>query len=286
MSRRADMPAARLALVLVPAARLALVLAATACGTNQTPQPTAAPTLPACLPDRDGTITASELPIALGQTLAYDPGVNRTVSLAATSGVWDLSEERADDQIIALGPVALANQWYAASFPAGQFAVDAGAGLDGIYHQDDRALWLDGTASHDPAPAAGKTLVRYADPIAVLNFPIADGDAYTTIATLSGGATGATIDGLPFIGTDTVEVDVTGEGRLDVPYVEFSPVLRVRSHVVRKPSTGTATIGRRTTMFLFECFGEVARAESKPDEPNPDFTTAAYLRRFALGETP
>ena len=40
---------------------------------------------------------------------------------------------------------------------------------------------------------------------------------------------------------------------------------------------------KRTTLFMFECFGEVARAESQTDEPNPDFTTAAYLRRFALG---
>jgi hypothetical protein len=40
------------------------------------------------------------------------------------------------------------------------------------------------------------------------------------------------------------------------------------------------------TSFLFECFGEVAHAESRIDEPNADFTTAATLRRFALGVTP
>jgi hypothetical protein len=45
-------------------------------------------------------------------------------------------------------------------------------------------------------------------------------------------------------------------------------------------------VGKRTTLFLFECFGEVARAESRPDEASPDFTTAAYLRRFALGVEP
>ena len=93
-----------------------------------------------------------------------------------------------------------------------------------------------------------------------------------------------TIDGLPFIGTDSVDVDVTGGRQLDVPYVEFSPVLRVRTHVTRTPSTGTPVVDKRTTIFMFECFGEVARAESKPDEPTADFTTAAYLRRFALGD--
>jgi hypothetical protein len=131
-------------------------------------------------------------------------------------------------------------------------------------------------------PAAGKTLVRYPDPIAVLRFPLADGDAFSTTAQIPDG----TIDGLPFIGTDKVDVDVTGSGRLDVPYVRFSPVLRVRTHVTRTPSTGTPVVGKRTTIFMFECFGEVARAESQPNEPNPDFTTAAFLRRFALGATP
>ncbi|HEY6033038.1 MAG TPA: hypothetical protein VIV58_02230, partial [Kofleriaceae bacterium] len=83
---------------------------------------------------------------------------------------------------------------------------------------------------------------------------------------------------------DQVDVDVTAGARLDVPYVEFSPVLRVRTHVTRTPSTGTPVVGKRTTLFMFECFGEVARAESKQDETAEDFTTAAYLRRFALGQ--
>jgi len=260
---------------------LAILLAA--CGVNKTPEPAPIPTLPSCVPNRDGVITADELPIAYGATLDYYASTAaRPVDLVAQNGIWDLSEERPDDTVVALGPVALAEQWYAATFPAGQLAVDAGGGLDGIYHQDASGLWLDGTASHDAMPAAGKTLVRYPDPVAVLRFPIADGDAFGTTAQLPD----ATIDGLPFIGSDQVDVDVTGSGRLDVPYVRFSPVLRVRTHVVRKPSTGTPIVGKRTTIFMFECFGEVARAESKPDEPNPDFTTAAYLRRFALGETP
>lgn len=250
-----------------------------ACGANLTPQPEPVPVLPSCVPDRDGTITPDELPVVFDVTASYYTGTNRPVALAGTT-MWDLSEERADDIVISLGPIALGAQWYAASFPGGQFAVDAGSGLDGIYHQDAQALWLDGTASQEPAPAAGKTLVRYAEPVAVLRFPIADGGAYGTTATIPDGI----VNGLPFIGTDQIDVDVTGSGRLDLPYVRFSPTLRVRTHVVRKPSTGTPTVGRRTTIFLFECFGEVARAESKQDETNPDFTTAAYLRRFALGE--
>ena len=260
--------------------RAALLLLVTACGVNQTPQPQPAPTLPSCVPNRDGQITADELPIALGATLAYYAGANRTVDLAGANGLYDLSTERPDDMIVHVGPVALDAQWYAADFPSGQFVVDAGGGLDGIYHQDAQALWLDGTASHDEMPAAGKTLVRYTDPIAVLRFPLHDGQAWSETGQIAAG----TVAGLPFIGTDQVDVDVTAGQRLDVPYVEFSPIFRVRTHVVRAPTGGTPAIGKRTTIFMFECFGEVARAESNQDEPDADFTSAALLRRFALGE--
>lgn len=254
--------------------RLLFILAA--CGTNETPQPTPAPTLPECVPNRDGMITADELPIALGATVDYYVDTNQPVNLVASGGVWDLSQER-NDSVIALGPVALGAQWYAGMFPAGQFVVDAGSGLDGIYHQDGEALWLDGTASQ--ADGANKTLVVYPTPLPVLRFPVADGEAYSTTVNIT-----ATIDGLPFNGTDELDVDVSGSGRLDVPYVKFSPTLRVRENVIRK--AGATQVTKRTTIFLFECFGEVARAESKQDETNPDFTTAAYLRRFALGVTP
>ncbi|NVB85107.1 MAG: hypothetical protein HOV81_42465 [Kofleriaceae bacterium] len=260
---------------------LAPFIALAACTTNATPQPEPAPVLPSCVPNRDGMITADELPIALGATVTYYTGTNRTI--AQTGTAWKLDDELPDDDVIELGPVALGAQWYAASFPSGQFVVDAGSGLDGIYHQDAQALWLDGTASHDESPAGGKTLVVYAPPVAVLRFPVTKGQSFSTTTTL----VDATINGLPFNGTDELTVDVAESGTLRVPYVEFSPVLRVRTHATRRASSGgVPAVGRRTTIFLFECFGEVTRAESKQDETNPDFTTAAYLRRFALGVTP
>jgi hypothetical protein len=231
------------------------------CGTNQTPQPEPLPELPSCVPDRDGQISADELPIAYGQT----------------AGRWDLSEER-DEDVVAIGPVRLRDQWYAASFPTGQFVIDAGSGLDGIYHQDEQALWLDGTASQSETP---KTLIVYPQPLAVLRFPVTVGDMFTQTVAL----TNVTINGLPFNGTDELTVEVVEAGELALPYLLFDPTLRVRTSAVRRPSSGGMT-GRRQALWLFECFGEVARAESRPDEPNADFTTAAYLRRFALGVTP
>lgn len=254
---------------------LTLLSLLAACGVNQTPQPDPAPQLPACVPNRDGAITADELPIALGFTEAYYVSpANTHVDLVGDETGWRLDTESPNDHIAGVGPVALADQWYAGMFPAGRFVVDAGGGLDSIYHQDDAALWLDGTASQE----ANTTLARYADPVALLRFPLADGNSETIVGELPG----ATIDGLPFIGTDTFTTDVTERAHLVVPYVDFSPVLRVRTQVVRQATGTTTKIAKRTTLFMFECFGEVARAESAPNEPDPDFTTAAYLRRFAL----
>jgi hypothetical protein len=266
--------------------RAAIFILVAACGTNLTPQPAPDATFPSCVPDRDGVITYAELPIALGATLPFYESTNVTVDLAGTTADgethWDFLAPTGSDPIVAAGPVALTTQWYAASYPSGQFVIDAGAGLVGIYHEDATALWLDGTASAQAMPAAGKTLIVYAQPVAMLRFPIHDGDAYSTTAALAG--TSTTIDGLPFEGTDTIDVDITGSGRLDVPDVQFSPVLRARTHVTRTATGGAATISTRSTAFLFECFGEVTHADSKPNEPDPDFTTAATLRRYALGK--
>lgn len=262
--------------------RSLVLFAFVGCGTNLTPQPEPAPTLASCVPNRDGQITVDELPIARGATVAYYARSGDITIPAFTGLDWKLDEELADEPVVEVGPVALKDQWYAGSFSSGQFVVAADGDLDGIYHQDDQALWLDGTASQEENPAAGKTLVHYAQPLPVLRFPIDDGDTFSTTSAL----VDATIAGLPFVGTDTLDVDVTGEGRLTVPYVTFSPVMRVRTLATRVPSTGTPVVTKRTTIFMFECFGEIARAESKTNETAAEFTQAAYLRRFALGEKP
>lgn len=254
---------------------LPLILLA-ACGVNETPQPAPAPSLPSCVPNRDGVITADELPIAFDATATYYETTSATpLTIDLDGPIWDLSTERADDEVIELGPQRLGPQWYAASYPQGQFVIEGSDGLDGIYHQDDQALWLDGTASHEMTPPGGRTLVIYDRPLAVLRFPLTGGDTFVSTADHRG----STIAGLPFQGTDEVTVTVTGDGRVDVPYVRFSPAFLVDTRVRRTSAGPEAT--RRSFIFLFECFGEVARADSRPNSND-----LVYMRRFALGVTP
>jgi hypothetical protein len=253
------------------------VLALAACDANLTPVTDPPPPIATCVPDRDGRVTAAELPIALDVAADYYVGEDVTVDLSGDDH-WDLSVERSDDDLRQLGAAPLGGQWYAGDFPAGRFVVPAGEGLDAVYSKDDAGLWLHGTASAEPSPPAGETLVVYATPVPILRLPLADGDHTAVTAPLPG----ATVAGLPFVGEDRYTIDVDGAGRLDLPYVSFSPALRVRTHVVRAAASGGAQTSRRAVSFVFECFGEIARADSRPDEPATEFTTAAALRRFAL----
>ena len=80
--------------------------------------------------------------------------------------------------------------------------------------------------------------------------------------------------------TGTIVRVITGE----VPGSERVIVkgLNLRTKVTVEPSAGQVVVQRQTS-FLFECFGEVARATSKPGEPLDDFTQTGELRRLGLG---
>ena len=267
-----------------------LISAAAACADNLTPAGTSDGGSEGftCLPDLDGRITAAEMPVILDNPVDYYiSGDGTTVDLAGQTDAsgrrfWDFSAERASDARVAISAAPLAEQWYADEFPAGEFvmatALAAGAATDGIYALDDEALWFLGAASRDEEPTSGTTLLVYRTPIALFRFPLVAGDAWTE----SGVLDNAELNGLPYNGTDSYQIEVDGNGRLDLPYLSFEQALRVRTRVVVTPAVGGVTTSKRQVSFLFECFGEVARATSRADEAAADFTTAAELRRFAL----
>jgi hypothetical protein len=79
-------------------------------------------------------------------------------------------------------------------------------------------------------------------------------------------------------------VDSSGELRL--PDFTFSQVLRVSTKVTIKPKAGSQQgYSQRQVSFLFECFGEVARATSMlftdpSEDPGRDFVDAREIRRL------
>jgi hypothetical protein len=253
---------------------------------DRTPYPAGAVAPLACVPNLDGRIDSGELAVAFGVPIHYlvsPKGVERTVNLAGTKSdagvVWDFATDYADDQQATVAAVDASKRWYGKSFPAGAFATpfDAAGTTENIGKLDDKGLFLLGVASRDEKPAEGKTLLVYQTPITLLQFPVQPGQSFVSTGTIANG----TLRGLPYAGKDVYEVAVDGSGQVDLPDLTFTQALRVRTRVTVQPAVG-ASQSRRRVAFFFECFGEVARAESRANEATADFTTAAELWRIGL----
>ena len=269
-------------------ALLVLSLLLAGCGENRT-LPGTTPYAPGedpafeCLPNLDGALESGELPIAIGEAVGYLVGESRPVDLegtvdAAGRRTWSFAIDYADDRLVRVGPARLSEQWFAADFPSADFVapIDIAGSVLGVYHQDERALWLHGVASAVPDPPDGRTLLRYGAPIALFVLPLEPGARWTSVGSISEG----TLYGLAYRGTDTYDVEVVGAGRLDLPDWSFGQAWRVDQQVTVTPAIGVPA-QRRITSWLFECFGEVARAESGDGVTTP-FDHAAELRRITL----
>jgi hypothetical protein len=274
--------------------RAALLLLCAGCGENLTapdhgryqssePEP-----LP-CLPNLDGRIDAAEIQPAIGMAVSYlvsPEGTERPVDVAG-EGIdegrrrWDWSTDLADDEVVTVVPAAIDGKWYAGAFEAGAFVTpfDAAGRVESIGRHDAEGLWLLGLASREESPGEGQTLLVYQEPVLVLRFPIEPGASFTSTGAVENG----TLRGLPYAGSDTYEVSADAVGELLLPQVDFTEAHRVRTRVTVQPAVGTPT-SRRQVSYYFECFAEVARATSLPDEAEEDFTTAAEVRRLGFEE--
>jgi hypothetical protein len=240
-----------------------------------------------CIPNLDGRIDANELEAALGVPVSYvvsPVSVQRTVNLAGTVNpqgqrVWDFATDFADDQQATLEASALTGKWYASAFPSATFTtpLDPAGRTWAAYSHDATGLYMHGFASAVEAPAEGKTLIVYAQPVALYRFPLEVGKTWVTV----GNVTNATARGLPYAGRDTYTITVEASGRLELTDLTFTQALRVKTTVLAEPAVG-APLMRRQAGFLFECFGEVARAASRDNETQDDFTVAAEVRRLGL----
>jgi hypothetical protein len=264
-----------------------------ACGDNRTLIPERDPYQPgqleplSCLPNLDGVIESAELPLVFGVEVSYlvSPAEEeRQVDLVGGVDddghqVWDWGADYASDQVARMAPMELTGKWYAASFPGGQFAAffDAGGQIEAVYAQDPNGFTLLGLASARENPDEGQTLLVYTDPVTLYRFPMQVGDDYVSVGEIVDG----TFRGLPYAGRDIYETQVDGSGRLVLTDLTFAQVLRVRTRTVVEPAVGVST-SQRQVSFLFECYGEVARATSRPDEPEEDFVTAMEVRRLGF----
>lgn len=267
---------------------LTCLVAVAGCGPNLTPVPDDDPPLALdCLPNLDGKIDIDELPLATDAKGSYwisAPG--SPVDVIGTAGAngehrWDWSVVAPSDALVEVETASLTGAWFAPMFPRGELVapLDIGHTVVGVIVRDAQAFSLLGIASTTPDPPEGKTLVVYDAPIPLYVFPITTGAQWSSVGTISSGH--GTIEGLPIIGENRYDVAVDAEGELDLPEVSFTQVHRISTRVTVQPSSGPA-VTRRSVSFVFECFGEVARATSRDGETANDFRVAQEVRRLGL----
>jgi hypothetical protein len=240
-----------------------------------------------CVPNLDGKIDANELQAAIGVPVHYvvsPSGATREVDVAGKtakdgSSAWEIAADYADDQSLVVTPTAIAGKWYAASFPGDAFVTpfDDGDRIESIGEVTASGFLLLGLASREESPAEGQTLLVYTTPIELLRFPVVVGQSFVSVGQIVNGTT----RGLPYAGQDTYEVSVDAMGTIDLPEFKFDQVHRVRTKVTVEPAVGAPTTQLQVSFFA-ECFAEVARATSAAGETDPNFTSAAGLRRLGF----
>lgn len=254
---------------------------------ERTPYEAAQPQPLDCVPNLDGQIDATELLVGFDVEVAYRinpanaPRAVDLVGLVDQAGVrvWDWSDDHSEDQELYVAASRLDERWFASEFPSGEWIapLDASGTLDGVYSRTDAGVFLHGYASVEESPPQGQTLVVYTQPVTVYRLPLQVGDEWISI----GEVRNAVVQDLPYAGRDVYTTRVDAVGELWLPELQFDQVLRVRSDLTVEPSVGTG-FTRKQVGYLFECFGEVARAVSELNETKDNFDTAVELRRLGL----
>ncbi|TNE47200.1 MAG: hypothetical protein EP343_20410 [Deltaproteobacteria bacterium] len=248
---------------------------------DNTSQIDAAPT---CKGNNDGVIESSEVTFALGvsvNVLRNKPGTVVAVDHVGKLNdkqvrVWDFRELQADtfDKVRTVDPTG---KWFLSTFPEANLLVPISfTGIEGTTYQVLRysgdLLLLEGVASDKETPEAQKVLLPYDNPIPLLRFPLRDGKNWIVKANTKGN-----VGTLPVSSADTYDIKVEGRGSLILPNIQFDNTLRIFT-TVRQRLIGGQTRQLYQVLFFHECFGEVARVESKDNESNAEFNRAPLVR--------
>lgn len=245
--------------------------------------PTGDSSIQGCVPNKDGTITAAEVPIAAGLHATYKIGTNENVSTAGvTTGdaggkrTWDFSGKLDSDQTVIVETQALTGKWYETKFPGATYAskLSVSSDLLGIFETSPGALLLRGVVS--PTEAPKKTELTNTPAVSVLKFPLTKGAKWNTDT-----AVGGTADGTALFGTysEKYTSEVDAEGTLKTPLGTFD-VLRVKVVLVRTIGF-LPSVTVRTFAFVTECYGTVATVTNADSDTNEEFTMAKEIRRIA-----
>jgi hypothetical protein len=238
--------------------------------------------MPGCTPNKDGTITRDEVPIAAGLHATYKVGKDEDVSTAGTPAAgggrtWDFSTPLASDTSVLVETLPLMGKWYESRFPGATYSskLQEGSDLLGVFETSPGALLLRGVVS-PTNDAATKTELTNTPAVSVLKFPLTLNAKWNTDADVGGTAQGVALFGTY---TEKYTSEVDAAGTLKTPLGTFD-VLRVKVVLVRTIGV-LPPVTIRTFAFVTECYGTIATVTSSDNETNEEFTHAAEIRRIS-----
>jgi hypothetical protein len=235
---------------------------------------------PLCTGNDDGVIAFNELAFPVGMSVNYlSNPINTTTTVAPNgsqiAGVtqWDLTSTAGN--VFPLTLESLSGTWFGASFSDATYATttDLATNTLGIFRVQADGLYILGYASQTP----NQTLLVYDKPILSLRFPVTLGDSWISTANIVNG----TLDGSPYAGLDTYKISIDARGTAVLPYLSFGNTMRVHIDLTQTVPGGVS-VTRIQYLFFHECYGELGRMVSVPNEPTEIFTNAAEFRRLAL----
>ena len=245
------------------------------------PSPTGPDGSPLCVPNGDGTITRSEVPMGAGLRATYVVASNATWDTTGTIGdagarTWDLTGALAGDHSVIFEAQAPGGAWWASSFAPATFAMQLAASqtLLGVFQVGDETLSLLGVVS--PTNAAPSTEVTYATPVPTLKFPFTLGSTWTTTSNVTG-----TVSGVFSSYSEEYVTTVDAAGEMRTPFGAL-PVLRLGTLLTQ--TVGLVATYTRSFVWVAECVGPVAAATSPSSQTKPSATelsTVAEVRRLS-----
>lgn len=231
-----------------------------------------------CVPNNDGTITASEAPLQPGLHAKYRYASNVTFSTAGQtqgdgSRIWDMTGALSGDQDVVIDTTSLSNAWYASSFATASYTtlLTPTSNLLGVFRFGGNELALQGVVS--PSQQGQYTNVNYNPEAIAIQFPLAMNATWSSNSTVQG-----TAGGIPVYYYENYQSKVDAHGKVKTPFGTFD-VLRIATVLTR--TVGATVTITRTYGFFAECATQVATIASQADEPGAEFTNAALVERLA-----
>jgi len=235
---------------------------------------------PACASGGDsGVLDHDAIPLAAGLTATFRIATNETIDTTGTlnadgSRSWDFSGALASDKDQIVTTLSPAGTWWTGSFATATYAttLSSTATTLGVFDYSANALLLLGVVS-PTSDNVTETKLTYATPIPILNFPLHNGQTWSTTSNVSG-----TLSGISSFYSETYDSVVDAYGTVKTPFATFN-ALRIGTLLTQASVNKT-----RTYAWVTACYGTIAKATSATTStgtaPAENFSQAAELERL------